>query len=105
MSCFYSAIKSFGRGPNTAEKKVAPDQTKEVRDVTTLIPSLQNPFINEEFYIKLMQSRISILNSKAGMCFGDCIKVNMILAEIESADKDKIKNFELLGELKNQCQF
>ena len=35
------------------------------------------------------------------MCFGDCIKVNMILAEIESADKDKIKNFELLGELKN----
>ena len=54
MSCFYSAIKSFGRGPNTAEKKVAPDQTKEVRDVTTLIPSLQNPFINEEFYIKLM---------------------------------------------------
>ena len=30
MSCFYSAIKSFGIGPNTADKKVAPDQTKGV---------------------------------------------------------------------------
>ena len=48
MPRFYSAVKSFGIGPNTAEKKVAPDQIKEAIDVTTLIHSLQNLFIKED---------------------------------------------------------